>query len=204
MATLTLSGGIVMTFSRSAWIGLMLVLFTLLLTNPSRLFKIVMGFITAFVALLLYKGTAYLDVIESMSSRPSQIQSRLDIIGDALHYISQSPLFGIGLGSYSYELRIIIHNTPIWFMTEFGLLGLIVYGGFMVWFFIVGIRSYRAADAVHRPVILALLLSHTAMIGLSMGIEALFQRYWWFMMAMNAACIRLTDNKAIVQKNRST
>jgi len=195
LATLTLSGGIVMTFSRSAWIGLMLVLFTLLLTNPSRLFKIAMGFIMAFVALLLYKGTAYLDVIGSMSSRPSQIQSRLDIIGDALHYISQSPLFGIGLGSYSYELRIIIHNTPIWFMTEFGLLGLLVYGGFMVWFFIIGIRSYRAADAVHRPVILALLLSHTAMIGLSMGIEALFQRYWWFMMAMNAACIRLTDNK---------
>jgi O-antigen ligase len=154
-----------------------------------------MGFITAFGALLLYKGTAYLSVIESMSSRPSQIQSRLDIIGNALDYISQSPLFGIGLGSYNYELRIIIHNTPIWFMTEFGLLGLLVYGGFMVWFFVVGIRSYRAADAVHRPVILALLLSHMAMIGLSMGIEALFQRYWWFMMAMNAACIRLTDNK---------
>ncbi|HBS45749.1 MAG TPA: hypothetical protein DEA91_17135 [Paenibacillus sp.] len=78
-------------------------------------------------------------------------------------------------------------------MTEFGLLGLIVYGGFMIWFFIVGIRSYRAADRVNRPIIMALLLSHAAMIGLSMGIEALFQRYWWFMMAMNAACIRLTN-----------
>lgn len=195
LATLTLSGGIMMTFSRSAWIGLILVLLTLLLTNPSRLIKIGMGFIAAFVVLLLYKGTAYLEVLGSMSSRPSQIQSRLDIIGNALDWIAQSPLFGIGLGSYNYELRIIIHNTPIWFMTEFGLVGLFVYGGFMVWFFVVGIRSYRAADAVHRPIILALLLSHAAMIGLSMGIEALFQRYWWFMMAMNAACIRLTDTK---------
>lgn len=193
LATITLAGGIMMTFSRSSWIGLFLVLLTLLLTNPSRLLKIGMGFSVAFVALLLYKGTAYLDVLENMASRPSQIQSRLDIIGKAVEWIAQSPLLGIGLGSYNYELRIIIHNTPIWFMTEFGLLGLIVYGGFMIWFFIVGIRSYRAADKVNRPIIMALLLSHAAMIGLSMGIEALFQRYWWFMMAMNAACIRLTN-----------
>jgi O-antigen ligase len=193
LATISLAGGIIMTFSRSSWIGLFLVLLTLLLTNPSRLLKIGMGFSVAFVALLLYKGTAYLDVLENMASRPSQIQSRLDIIGKAVDWIAQSPLLGIGLGSYNYELRIIIHNTPIWFMTEFGLLGLIVYGGFMIWFFIVGIRSYRAADPVNRPIIMALLLSHAAMIGLSMGIEALFQRYWWFMMAMNAACIRLTN-----------
>lgn len=193
LATITLAGGIIMTFSRSSWIGLFLVLLTLLLTNPSRLLKIGMGFIVAFGALLLYKGTAYLDVLGNMASRPSQIQSRLDIIGKAVEWIAQSPLLGIGLGSYNYELRIIIHNTPIWFMTEFGLLGLIVYGGFMIWFFIVGIRSYRAADRVNRPIIMALLLSHAAMIGLSMGIEALFQRYWWFMMAMNAACIRLTN-----------
>ncbi|MEK3748161.1 O-antigen ligase family protein [Paenibacillus sp. FSL E2-8871] len=193
LATITLAGGIIMTFSRSSWIGLFLVLLTLLLTNPSRLLKIGMGFSVAFGALLLYKGTAYLDVLGNMASRPSQIQSRLDIIGKAVEWIAQSPLLGIGLGSYNYELRIIIHNTPIWFMTEFGLLGLIVYGGFMIWFFIVGIRSYRAADRVNRPIIMALLLSHAAMIGLSMGIEALFQRYWWFMMAMNAACIRLTN-----------
>ncbi|WP_313638026.1 O-antigen ligase family protein [Paenibacillus sp.] len=193
LATITLAGGIMMTFSRSSWIGLFLVLLTLLLTNPSRLLKIGMGFSIAFVALLLYKGTAYLDVLGNMASRPSQIQSRLDIIGKAVDWIAQSPLLGIGLGSYNYELRIIIHNTPIWFMTEFGLLGLIVYGGFMIWFFIVGIRSYRAAEPIHRPIIMALLLSHAAMIGLSMGIEALFQRYWWFMMAMNAACIRLTN-----------
>ncbi|WP_449601664.1 O-antigen ligase family protein [Paenibacillus sp. Marseille-Q9583] len=193
LATITLAGGIIMTFSRSSWIGLFLVLLTLLLTNPSRLLKIGMGFSVAFGALLLYKGTAYLDVLGNMASRPSQIQSRLDIIGKAVEWIAQSPLLGIGLGSYNYELRIIIHNTPIWFMTEFGLLGLIVYGGFMIWFFIVGIRSYRAADRANRPIIMALLLSHAAMIGLSMGIEALFQRYWWFMMAMNAACIRLTN-----------
>lgn len=195
-ATITLAGGIIMTFSRSSWIGLFLVLLTLLITNPSRLIKIGMGFSVAFIALLLYKGTAYLNVLGSMSSRPSQIQSRLNIIEKAVDWIAQSPLLGIGLGTYNYELRIIIHNTPIWFLTEFGLLGLFVYGGFIIWFFIVGIRSYRAADAIHKPIIMALLLSHAAMIGLSMGIEALFQRYWWFMMAMNAACIRLTGVKS--------
>lgn len=196
VATITLAGGIIMTFSRSSWIGLFLVLLTLLITKPSRLIKIGVGFSLAFVALLLYKGTAYLNVLESMSSRPSQIQSRLNIIDKAVDWIAQSPLLGIGLGSYNYELRIIIHNTPIWFLTEFGLLGLFVYGGFIIWFFIVGIRSYRAADSIHKPIIMALLLSHAAMIGLSMGIEALFQRYWWFMMAMNAACIRLTGVKS--------
>ncbi|MFK7692008.1 O-antigen ligase family protein [Paenibacillus sp. HJGM_3] len=193
-ATVTLSGGILMTFSRSSWIGLALVLMALTVTKPKQLIRIGASFVVAFAALLLYKGTAYLDVFGSMASRPSQIQSRLDIISKAYEWIAQSPLIGIGLGTYNHELRIIIHNTPMWFMTEFGLIGFLIYGGFMLWYFLVGIRSYRAAEPTHRPVILAFLLAHAAMIGLSMGIEALYQRYWWFMMAMNAACIHLTDS----------
>ncbi|MDF2667701.1 MAG: hypothetical protein K0R67_7 [Paenibacillus sp.] len=192
LATLTLSGGIVITFSRSSWIGLFLILMTLSIVKPARLIKVGLGFAAAFTVLLIYKGPAYLDILSSMASRPSQIQSRLDILTKAFEWIAQSPLFGIGLGTYNLNLGIIIHNTPMWFITEFGLLGFLVYGGFMVWFFFIGIRSYQAAMPVHRPVILAFLLSHAAMIGLSMGIEALFQRYWWFMMALNAACIRLT------------
>lgn len=200
VATITLSGGIMMTFSRSSWIGLVLVLLALTIMKPSRLVKIGAGFAVAFAVLLLYKGTAYLDVFGSMASRPSQIQSRLDILSKAFDWIAQSPLIGIGLGTYNYELRIIIHNTPMWLMTEFGLIGFMVYVGFMTWFFVIGFRSYRAADVRHRPVILAFLLSHAAMIGLSMGIEALFQRYWWFMMAMNAACIRLTAEQPPLQE----
>lgn len=195
LATISLSGGILMTFSRSSWIGLSLVLLTLMVTNPSRLIKIGMSFLAAFGALLAYKGTAYLSVFESMASRPSQIESRLHIIEDAVEWIAQNPLLGIGLGTYNYELRIIIHNTPIWFLTEFGLFGLFIFGGFAVWFFVIGLRSYRAAEPVHRPVILALLLSHAAMLGLSMGIEALYQRHWWLFMAMNAACIMLTGKR---------
>ncbi|WP_127583427.1 O-antigen ligase family protein [Paenibacillus koleovorans] len=192
IATLSLSGGILMTFSRSSWIGLALVLAALAVTKRKQLLKVVGGFAAAFAGLLLYKGTEYLNVFATMASRPSQIQSRLDILTKAFDWIAQSPIVGIGLGTYNYELRIIIHNTPMWFMTEFGLLGLLVYCGFIAWFFFVGIRSYRAADPKYKPIILGLLLGHAAMIGLSMGIEALYQRYWWFLMAMNAACLKLT------------
>ena len=34
---------------------------------------------------------------------------------------------------------------------------------------------------------LALLLGHTAMLGLAMGIEAFYQRHWWVVLALIAA-----------------
>ncbi|MDB5056402.1 MAG: hypothetical protein JWM44_4452 [Bacilli bacterium] len=195
VATLTLSCGIVLTFSRSSWIGLAFILMVLTFLKPKAIFKIAIGFAASFSVLLIYKGVDYLNVLTEMSSRPSQIQSRLDILGQASIMINQSPLFGIGLGTYNHDLRIIIHNSPIWFLTEFGVFGLLMYIGFMLWIFVTGFRSMRAAEPAHRPVIIAFILTQVAMMGLSMGIEALYQRYWWLMMGLCAASFQLTAQK---------
>ena len=39
---------------------------------------------------------------------------------------------------------------------------------------------------------LALLLAHTAMFGLAMGIEAFYQRHWWLVLGLIASSYSLT------------
>lgn len=80
-----------------------------------------------------------------------------------------------------------MHNSALWFLADFGLLGLTALAGFLVWFFVKAWNTYRLAPDDEKPVALSLLLAHTAMTGLSMGIEAFYQREWWLVMGLIAS-----------------
>ena len=45
------------------------------------------------------------------------------------------------------------------------------------------------------PLALALMLAHTAMFGLAMGIEAFYQRHWWLVFGLIASSYSLTLNR---------
>jgi hypothetical protein len=75
----------------------------------------------------------------------------------------------------------------MWFLADFGVIGLIVLAGFLGWFFLKGWFAYRFAPAREQPIALATLLAHTAMFGLAMGIEAFYQRHWWFVFGLIAS-----------------
>ena len=49
-----------------------------------------------------------------------------------------------------------------------------------------------ARISCHRSGVLALLLAHTAMFGLAMGIEAFYQRHWWLVLGLIASSYSLT------------
>jgi O-antigen ligase len=80
-----------------------------------------------------------------------------------------------------------MHNSALWFLADFGLVGLAVFCGFLGWFFIKAWNAYRLAPDDEKPLALALLLAHTAMVGLAVGIEAFYQRQWWLVLALIAA-----------------
>lgn len=193
--TLTMAMGIFLTFSRSSWIGMALVLAVMTVLRPRLVPKLFALLAVAAGAVLLVKGTEYIGIITEMATRENQIEVRLDLIRTGWEMFYESPLLGAGLGTFYETQGAIIHNTLFWILTEFGLVGISVFLGFILWFGWRGWVAYRLAGPKERPLLLGLLLAHVAMIGLSMGIEATYQRHWWVVLAMIAAAAESANGK---------
>jgi len=191
-ARLTLMLGILFTFSRSAWIGLGFALLLLLALRPKLALRPVWASLIAAPLLLLTMGRRFVPVFEELASRPKQVQGRFDLIHWALQAFVRHPFLGGGIGSFRLAEGEVAHNSAMWFLADFGIVGLAALLGFLGWFFIKAWSVYRLAPERERPLVLALLLAHTAMIGLAMGIEAFYQRHWWMIFALIASSYCLT------------
>jgi putative inorganic carbon (hco3(-)) transporter len=74
--------------------------------------------------------------------------------------------------------------------------------------------AYRFAPQREQPLALALFLAHAAMIGVAMGIEAFYQRYWWLVLGLigsayslssyRGAIVRLRRNSSLLFAHRET
>jgi putative inorganic carbon (HCO3(-)) transporter len=190
LASVTLPAAIVLTFSRSSWLGLAAGLAVLLLLRPRACVRLVsrltgpLLLLTPLLAVLLMEVEP--DAAE-LASRPQEVDSRVAIGLDAIPEITENPLFGMGLGAYLAKYNIIVHNTTLWFLTELGVVGLLAFVGFVVAFFAKLLAADRIASPDRRPLLLALLAAHGVMIGISIGIEALYQRYWWLVLGCAGA-----------------
>jgi O-antigen ligase len=146
--------------------------------------------------LLLLLGHRFLPIFQQMASRPKQVQERFDLANEALQMFARRPFLGGGLGSFRVAAGEIAHNTAMWFLADFGILGLVVLLGFLGWFFARGWFAYRFAPASEQPLALALLLAHAAMLGVALGIEAFYQRHWWLIFSLIASSYSLTLRSA--------
>lgn len=92
-----------------------------------------------------------------------------------------SPIAGIGMGVFleksvfAFGFPIIIHSTPIWLLTEFGLFGLGIMF-YTIYIFVSHLRSSKAS----MPSDKALLLLIVAFVFFCQLHEILFQRILWF------------------------
>lgn len=179
--------GVLYTYSRSAWISVTVVLLVLCVVRPWLALSFVMIIGLGIAAIGLLANSAYVNNMVYMSERPEQVDSRIDIISHALPRFLESPICGVGLSVFADDYGIIIHNTPVWFLTEFGLIGFVCFIGLYTWIMLCGLRAYRWVPTEEKPLVLGFLLAHMAVLGLSMGIEAFYQRHWWLTMAMIAA-----------------
>ena len=189
---LTLGLGIVFTFSRSAWGGLGLAFLVLILVRPGVAVRTLLFGLFAAPLLILLLGERFIPIFENMARRPEQVRQRIDLIHQAFGSFVLHPLLGGGLGSFRLTAGEVAHNSALWFLADFGLAGLTIFIGFLVWFARKSWLAYRFAAHSQRPVALALLLAHTAMMGVAMGIEAFYQRHWWMILALIASCYSLT------------
>jgi putative inorganic carbon (HCO3(-)) transporter len=181
---LTLGTGILLTFSRSAWVSLGLALLLLCVVRRREAIRLVFAGLVGSLCLFLVTGPRFLQYFEAMAARPEQGDSRFQLMHHALAEFMRHPLLGGGIASFFSTEGTVVHNTALWFLADFGIVGLFVLLGYMGSFFIRCCWAYRSAPDEQKPVVLAVLLAHTAMLGLAMGIEAFYQRHWWLIVAL--------------------
>ncbi len=188
-ALLLLTSGtflLVVTFSRSAWIGAA-VFFLILLIRfwRSERKKIVLIFsITAAMALLTLIPLRQLFI--SRTTAPTTSTEQFSLVGrvwlaqQALEYAKERPFTGIGIGSFVIQLAQRegewnfvepVHNIPLLVVSELGIVGLIL----LIAICVSMVREFLNTKRVNVILISALLAG--------MGTIALFDHYFWSLSA---------------------
>ncbi len=190
-ARLTLAAGVLVSFSRTSWISLAIVFVFLFFTRFATAMRALFLLLCGAAVTMVVMGRQSLSLFEHLAFRPEVDtgagRSRFDLVSSGLADFVHHPFFGIGLGSFYQQQQTIIHNSPIWFLTEFGLIGFTVFGGFLLSFALRARAAYRLAPRSEKPVVLGLILGLLLMTSMSLGIEAFYQRHWWMTFALIAA-----------------
>lgn len=198
LSRVTLMCGIVLTFSRTAWLSLAVLAVCLCLLRPRLIGPWMLCALVSAGALGLLAGDDFAPFFADMAHRPEQARGRFELVESALEHFEVSPLLGGGVNDFRAIEGTVVHNTPLWFLTDFGLLGFAVFCGFIAWFFVKGISARRFSPLAEKPVVLGLIIGHAAMLTLAMGIEAFYQRHWWMVMALIAASQSLALRPVLV------
>jgi putative inorganic carbon (hco3(-)) transporter len=196
-----LSAGLILTFSRSAWIGLV---FALAVAAWYRLRLRILACVIAILAsaavwIVLQTRDPNLAIVQ----RTNTAMQRVEQFELAWPMFTNSPILGTGLGAFAQFNDPetggprVIHNSTMWITTELGLVGLTIFLGFLGWFIVRGVTALMFASRRRKPLILGLLCAHAGMYGVSMGIEALYQRHWWMAMALLGACFSIVHREAV-------
>ena len=196
---------ILLTGSRSAWIGLAFGVMTLaFLRNLDR--RPALLSVAAAIPLIAVALTSR-DAINAIAPDPERralvylvdadltsldhvsIEGRLDQLTHGLRLWSASPWLGIGLGAYIHDDASRgnsppqhIHNSALWLLTETGLLGATVFGAFFI-ILAVGLWPTARASSL-APGIFAMLI---VFVGVSIGTEAMYQRHVWVILGIGLA-----------------
>lgn len=197
---LSLALGLLLTSSRSAWVGIAFISLYAGFRSPRLMLMIVLIAAAGVGMLAFFLSADSFEQFVTLSSRHNTIEERVEIIDDAWDMFRYNPAFGAGLGAYFEEHGIIVHNTAMWFLVEFGVVGLIVFLGFMGTFILKGITAFRIAPPEHQSLIAGLIAAHLAMLGVSLGIEASYQRHWWMVMSLLGASYTLAVQDARIEK----
>src|SRR5207248_654411 len=99
ISRLTLCLGILFTFSRSAWISLILALVVLCAVRKQAVIRLAVVGLIGVSCLFVLTGSGFLSFFARMASRPEVGLTRFDIIRDAMATFAEHPFLGGGLGS---------------------------------------------------------------------------------------------------------
>lgn len=189
--SVVLLAGLLFTFSRSAWIGLLFAVAAGIALQPRRTRQVLRAAVPLLLVGAAVVAITVLPFVSELAARPDQVEGRFEIIEQSIEDLRSSPVLGIGLGGAYERHERIVHNTTLFFLTEFGPAGVIVILGLFGSYVVRAQRARRLLPASQVQLAPTLAGAHAAMFGVSMGIEALYQRHWWLVFAALSATYRL-------------
>jgi len=129
---------LILTFSRSAWLGLVATILTGLLllrgTNRKLLLKLTLVSLVTLTVMIVLLHPLFLTRLGASDVQTEQVSSytRLWLLQNTIELIEQQPMLGVGVGAYSLALsqnvaRFFqiepVHNIPLLMVSELGLSG---------------------------------------------------------------------------------
>jgi O-antigen ligase len=194
--------GTFLTYSRSCWLGLVAGTIVGLLVGRVRhramslVVVLLLGLVVYYAAPAVVESEAPEPVWEftqHMATRQGPIEGRMQQIDKGLKLFAESPIWGKGLGYMQEEAGGgVIHNTVIWLLVEMGALGAAAIIWFILGHFRRAVFNVRHSRESALATNIGLLCSFVAMVGLTAGIEALYQRHWWMIIALISSAYFLT------------
>lgn len=182
LAVVTLPLSIVLTSSRTTWVAFAVVLLIYAVARPGAAAKYILAVGFGLVVVAVFVAPSLTEQQIVLGTRGTG--GRVELAEAMIDAFWRSPVVGIGIGRFFQEQGVIIHNTVGWFLGEFGLVGLTVIGGVLLTTAMRVRRVYQRSDEPARSLALALGLAFAGMCVVSLGIEALYQRWWWVIMAL--------------------
>jgi len=116
----TMGYAIARTYSRGGLIALLVGLFVLLLTRFRGWKRLSLGLLALPVLVVLFGGR---QTQFALGDREDTSQTRIRLWGEALTLLKESPLFGIGEGTYVETTGQVAHNSFVQAYTELGIVG---------------------------------------------------------------------------------
>ncbi len=171
-----------LTFSRSAWIGTALFLSILLYRSKflerNKIVIIILVVILSFGLTLLPLRDLFFSRTISLNATTEKFSlvGRLFLAEQALELIHEHPMSGVGIGSFVIQLANragefnyveAVHNVPLLVMSELGIFGILLLLTITV---LIGKRAFKNTEA--KAIIAAALLAGLGLIGL-------FDHYLW-------------------------
>ena len=129
----------------------------------------------------------------SLKSRilTDNFSTRIFILKRSLGYFKESPLIGIGLGSYLWKSKndgipsneSTIHNSVNWLLVELGIIGLLI---FSIFTFTCIRAILLEKNESNNPLLptYTMISIIAVMLGASIGTEVLYQRYYWLLLGI--------------------
>ena len=191
-----LLAAVLLSASRSAYLGMALASAVLLWRGWLKPAAVLRSAATALLLLgaLLVAAPGFLDndrdsglFIVKRDYMDSGVTSRAQLAHDAFTMWRDNPLRGAGVGGFMRAqfaahggaTASTNHNTLLWWLSEMGLIGALLFGGFLL---AAILKLYRLAAVDQRSagvLGVALLLA-----GASLGTEVMYQRYAWFFLGL--------------------
>jgi putative inorganic carbon (hco3(-)) transporter len=181
--TLLLVAGLSMADSRSAWLAVILAVVCMLVYRESRSGRAAVAALSVVVVL----GIALIVLSSQQPVRIHALQERLELVRESLRLTASAPVLGVGLGSRPY----VIHSSFLWLLAESGIPGVLLLCTMLFGFRRVVLRARRQPHPAARMVGTIGISILVLWAGVMLGIEAMYQRYYWVLAGVVGAMDRL-------------